>query len=480
MAKDGKEDDSPRAAASPAATSCAAARSAGALGSAGIAGREIAEAARKNPQRHRGRHGGLGAGPVPVRLRINNKALRPQARAAHDAARRPARPARADRRQARLRPRHLRRLHGAPRRQGGLRLQPCSPSTPSASRSGPSRASAGRSELHPCRRPSSSTTPSSAASARPGFVMAAKALLDAHPKPDARRMSITGSPATSAAAAPMRACAGRCSPAAPLMGDEEEETTRGRKDGRTQGTRERDRTEPAGSGAGRRRRRRRGGRAMADRWIPWPARPEAADALIGTADLPPGRPRQGERPRQVHLRSQAPGHAVGQDAALPACPRPDQVRSTSPPPRRCPASRPCGSIQKVPAPRSSGLSTRSPPWPPSREAQAEDARARRSRSSTRCCRTSSTRRSSPGAQGRSRARRRRTGDPDAAMAAAEVQDQGDLSACRSWPTTAWRPTARSATGRSRTTSPPGARRRRSRGSPRSSPRGSASRPPTCG
>ena len=150
MAMDGKEDDSPPGGGISRRDFLRGGAVAGALGAAGLLAGEIAEAARKNPAappEAASRSGGRGR--CPMRLRVNDKAYRPQGGAAHDSARRAARRARADRRQARLRPRHLRRLHGD--RSTASRSTPAarSPSTPSASRSRRSRASAGRGRLHP-------------------------------------------------------------------------------------------------------------------------------------------------------------------------------------------------------------------------------------------------------------------------------------------------------------------------------------------
>ena len=55
----------------------------------------------------------LGPGAVPVTLKVNGEKLKLHARTARDPARRAAELFQPDRRQGRLRPRSVRRLHGA-------------------------------------------------------------------------------------------------------------------------------------------------------------------------------------------------------------------------------------------------------------------------------------------------------------------------------------------------------------------------------
>ncbi|MEO6195014.1 MAG: 2Fe-2S iron-sulfur cluster-binding protein [Thermoanaerobaculia bacterium] len=74
MAKDGKEDDSPPSGGMSRRDFLRGGAVAGALGSAGLLAGEIAEAARKNPPAAPDGMEVWGPGPVPVRLRINNKA----------------------------------------------------------------------------------------------------------------------------------------------------------------------------------------------------------------------------------------------------------------------------------------------------------------------------------------------------------------------------------------------------------------------
>jgi xanthine dehydrogenase YagT iron-sulfur-binding subunit len=74
MAKDGKEDDSPPGGGISRRDFLRGGAVAGALGSAGLLAGEIAEAARKNPAAAPDGMEVWGPGPVPVRLRVNNKA----------------------------------------------------------------------------------------------------------------------------------------------------------------------------------------------------------------------------------------------------------------------------------------------------------------------------------------------------------------------------------------------------------------------
>jgi xanthine dehydrogenase YagT iron-sulfur-binding subunit len=74
MAKDGKEDDSPPGGGISRRDFLRGGAVAGALGSAGMLAGEIAEAARKNPATAPDGMEVWGPGPVPVRLRVNNKA----------------------------------------------------------------------------------------------------------------------------------------------------------------------------------------------------------------------------------------------------------------------------------------------------------------------------------------------------------------------------------------------------------------------
>jgi len=74
MATDGKEDDSPPGGGISRRDFLRGGAVAGALGSAGLLAGEIAEAARKNPAAAPDGMDVWGPGPVPVRLRVNNKA----------------------------------------------------------------------------------------------------------------------------------------------------------------------------------------------------------------------------------------------------------------------------------------------------------------------------------------------------------------------------------------------------------------------
>jgi len=74
MATDGKEDDSPPGGGISRRDFLRGGAVAGALGSAGLLAGEIAEAARKNPAAAPDGMEVWGPGPVPVRLRVNNKA----------------------------------------------------------------------------------------------------------------------------------------------------------------------------------------------------------------------------------------------------------------------------------------------------------------------------------------------------------------------------------------------------------------------
>ena len=69
-----------------------------------------------------GRRMSSGPGAVPITLNINGKPVNAHRRTARHPARRAAQSSGPDRRQARLRPRHLRRLHRHPRRQERLQL----------------------------------------------------------------------------------------------------------------------------------------------------------------------------------------------------------------------------------------------------------------------------------------------------------------------------------------------------------------------
>jgi xanthine dehydrogenase YagT iron-sulfur-binding subunit len=74
MAKDGRQDDSPPGGGISRRDFLRGGAVAGALGSAGMLAGEIAEAARKNPSAAPDGMEVWGPGPVPVRLRVNNKA----------------------------------------------------------------------------------------------------------------------------------------------------------------------------------------------------------------------------------------------------------------------------------------------------------------------------------------------------------------------------------------------------------------------
>ena len=73
MAKDGKQDDAPAGGISR-RDFLRGGAVAGALGTAGMLANEIAEAARKNPPAAPDGMEVWGPGPVPVRLRVNNRA----------------------------------------------------------------------------------------------------------------------------------------------------------------------------------------------------------------------------------------------------------------------------------------------------------------------------------------------------------------------------------------------------------------------
>ena len=102
-----------------------------------------------------------------------------------DAAARAPRP---DRRQEGLRPRPVRRVHGAARRPPGQQPAWRSRSPTTAPRSPRSRASPTATSCTRCSRPSSTTTPSSAATARPGQLCSAVGMLD-EARPAAQRVT---------------------------------------------------------------------------------------------------------------------------------------------------------------------------------------------------------------------------------------------------------------------------------------------------
>ncbi len=104
-------------------------------------------------------------------------------RAGRDAARRAARRPGPDRHQGRLRHRRLRRLHGHARRPAGLLLPGARAPRPRARRSRPSRAWPRASELHPLQQKFLEHAALQCGICTPGFLVAAKALLERNPDP---------------------------------------------------------------------------------------------------------------------------------------------------------------------------------------------------------------------------------------------------------------------------------------------------------
>ena len=123
----------------------------------------------------------VGPGPVPITLNINGKPLNLTVEPRVTLIRRAAQPSRHYRRQARLRPRHLRRLHRHAQRQDACTAAPCWPSTPKARKSKPSKAC--RRQQHPVSAAFVDHDGQQCGYCTPGFVMASKAFLDENPNP---------------------------------------------------------------------------------------------------------------------------------------------------------------------------------------------------------------------------------------------------------------------------------------------------------
>ena len=116
-------------------------------------------------------------------LRRQRRDGRSRLRSAQDAARGAARGHGADGHQARLRARRVRHVRRARGRQAGALLPRTSASSARADASRRSRGWRDPAACIRCRRPSRTSAPRSAATARPGFLLTAKALLDENPKP---------------------------------------------------------------------------------------------------------------------------------------------------------------------------------------------------------------------------------------------------------------------------------------------------------
>ena len=124
---------------------------------------------------------------LSVSLQLNGQPYRAEIRALGHLARPAARPARPHRHQEGLRPRPVRRLHGAGRRQADQLVPDAGGDARTAPRSPPSRAWPSEAACTRCSRRSSSTTRSSAATARPGQICSAVGLIERRPRQDARR-----------------------------------------------------------------------------------------------------------------------------------------------------------------------------------------------------------------------------------------------------------------------------------------------------
>ena len=123
-----------------------------------------------------------GPGKAKFTLNVNGQARPGGGGAARHAARRAAQRPRRHRRQARLRPRHLRRLHDARGRQARLRLLDARHRR--AGREDHDRRVAGRQpRSHPLQQAFVDHDAQQCGFCTPGFVMACKAFLDKNPKP---------------------------------------------------------------------------------------------------------------------------------------------------------------------------------------------------------------------------------------------------------------------------------------------------------
>ena len=137
---------------------------------------------------------------VHVQATINGKRDRVPVRAAAEPARSAARRAAADRQQGRLQQRQLRRLQRHARRPAGQLLPGLGVEVAGPRRSTTIEGVATPQGLHPLQQKFLEHAALQCGICTPGFIVAAKALLDKNPKPTEARRCATGWPATCAAA----------------------------------------------------------------------------------------------------------------------------------------------------------------------------------------------------------------------------------------------------------------------------------------
>ena len=362
MASDGKREGPPAGGGISRRDFLRGSAVAGALGSAGLLGGQWLEAAPASPRTE----GGMeiwGPGPVPVRLRINNKS--------YDLTLEP-RTTLLDALREKL------EMTGAKRVcdrgtcgactviLGGKAVYACSVLAVDAQRVPIQTIEGlGRPErLHPLQAAFAENDARQCGFCIPGFVMAAKALLDGNPNPALPEVhrGLSGNFCRCGTYPGMRKAVLAAAPLLAGMTLEDDEV-RGEEDGEEAGD-EGDRPCRSQSQAGEEK------EEEAEEGSPWlsaPCRPPR------TAARPPvwmDPPRPAAAPSTPMTSS--PRACSGPRCCAALMPTPASSRSTSPPPKACRVSRPCGSF-RGPAPRSNGPATMWSSVAASSEAAAEDA-----------------------------------------------------------------------------------------------------------